>query len=320
MRIALYVLLCILWIPLYLLGVIFYLIPVYRSRGKVSGTTYEPFGSRLLYHLHGGRPDPAALQLARGLPVTNGLVMATIFYPMVWASRITGYMPEMLQYPLTDFSKFTSIIAARTQFLDTALDECIETGDQIVILGAGWDTRAYGMLRDKQVNIFEVDAPATQAVKRAALEKSGIDAAHVCFVSCDFNQNSWLDALKANDFSQQQRSFILWEGVTMYLEESTIIDTFKMVASLAPGSRIACDFFTREWMEGTKLGKASARSISTTYGEPWIFGMPHQPDLESALGEYLNKCGLTLERKLVVGVETDGEVPVGGVLLAKTPA
>ena len=61
MRIALYVLLCILWIPLFLLGYIFYVIPVYRSRGKVSGTTYEPFGVRLLYHLHGGRPDPAAL-------------------------------------------------------------------------------------------------------------------------------------------------------------------------------------------------------------------------------------------------------------------
>ena len=190
MRIALYVLLCILWIPLFLLGGIIYVIPIYRSRGKVSGTAYEPFSLRLLYHLHGGRPDPAALQLARGLPGTNGLVMATIFYPMVWASRITGYMPEALQYPLTDFSKFTSIVPARTQFLDTALDECIEAGDQLVILGAGWDTRAYGMLRDKQAKIFEVDAPATQAVKRAALEKSGIDTAHVCFVSCDFNQHS----------------------------------------------------------------------------------------------------------------------------------
>ena len=106
----------------------------------------------------------------------------------------------------------------------------------------------------------------------------------------------------------------------MYLEESTIIDTFKMVASLAPGSRIACDFFTREWLENTKTGKALARTFSTQYGEHWIFGFPHQPDLESVLTEYLNRSGLTLERKLVIGIEEDGEVPVGGVLLAKTPA
>lgn len=64
MKLLLYAVLLLLITPLFLVGLIFYMGPILFSRGKVSGTAYEPFNARLLYHLVGNRPDPAALQLA----------------------------------------------------------------------------------------------------------------------------------------------------------------------------------------------------------------------------------------------------------------
>ncbi len=75
MKRTLYVLLILLLTPVILIGFPFYMIPIVLKRGTVSGTTYEPFNGRLLYHLLGGRPDPAALKLAGGLPF-GGLLLA----------------------------------------------------------------------------------------------------------------------------------------------------------------------------------------------------------------------------------------------------
>ena len=75
MRLFLYILVMLLLTPAFLIGYLFYMIPILLSRGKVSGTAYEPFGGRLLYHCIGSRPDPAALQLAAGLPRLKRLVL-----------------------------------------------------------------------------------------------------------------------------------------------------------------------------------------------------------------------------------------------------
>jgi hypothetical protein len=69
-----------------------------------------------------------------------------------------------------------------------------------------------------EVAIFEVDAPATQAVKQSAIEATGVDASRVTFVSCDFSRQIWLAALKEKGFRQDLRAFILWEGVTRSLK------------------------------------------------------------------------------------------------------
>ena len=71
MKLFFYVLLMLLLLPVFLLGFFFYMVPILLSRGKISGTAYEPFNGRLLYHLWGSRHDAAALQLAGGLPATN---------------------------------------------------------------------------------------------------------------------------------------------------------------------------------------------------------------------------------------------------------
>jgi methyltransferase (TIGR00027 family) len=316
MKLIVYIVLMILLTPVMLLGLPFYFIPIVLKRGTVSGTAYEPFNARLIYHLLGSRPDPAAMQLAAGLPATNRFVMNLMVKPLAWCSQVTGYIPAVFKLPPPRPISMSAFVGARCEFLDAAMLDYVCPGCQVVILGAGWDTRAYGLLSDRDVTIFEVDAPATQAVKRSALESTGIDSSHVTFVACDFNGQSWLDALKENGFDCDKQTFVLWEGVTMYLEESAIQDTLKTVAKLPPGSRIACDFLGREWLEDTWAGKVTRGSVIATYGEPFTFGFPVQPDFSGALKDYLKPCGLSLERDLVMGDDSDGGLPFGGLFLA----
>ena len=239
MRVLIYTVLMVLFTPLLLVGLPFYLVPILASRGRVSGTAYEPLTSRVFLHLMGGRPDPAALALARGLPATNRVVMTLLVYPFVWATRLSGYLPAIFEYPAPRPTSFFEAVAARCEFLDQALLTQASDGAQVVILGAGWDTRAYGLLAGRNLDLFEVDAPATQAVKRAATEKAGLDASRVTFVPCDFNRRSWLDALKDHGFDPDKRTVILWEGVTMYLEEdrkSTRLNSSHSSVSRMPSS------------------------------------------------------------------------------------
>ena len=319
MKLFLFILLMILMVPVFLLGYPFYQIPILLKRGRVSGTTYEPFNGRLLYHLLGSRPDAAALQLAGGLPATSWIVLALLIRPIVWVSRISGYTPAMLKYPPPRPTPVSAMVGARCEFFDNAIRKNVSAGDQVVILGAGWDTRAYGLLLDKQVTIFEVDTAATQAVKIAAIEKTGLDASHVVFVSCDFNRQNWLEALKATGFDPNKRTFILWEGVTMYLEENSIQSTLKAVSALPAGSRIAFDFFSREWLEDTFVGKMAQWGVKATYAESFTFGFPVKPEFTACLSNYLEEYGLALDLDRPMGKEAEGELPFAGLAMAVTP-
>jgi len=319
MKLFLYILLIVLLSPLFLLGFPFYMVPILRSRGKVSGTAYEPFSGRLLYHLAGNRIDTATMQLAGRLPATNHMFMALLARPIVWASRITDYTPAILQYPPPQPTPMSAMIGARCEFLDNAIRNSISANDQVVILGASWDTRAYGLLKGKEVKVFEVDAPATQANKRSALEQTDLDASDVTFVPCDFHRQSWLEALKEKGFDPDRRTFILWEGVTMYLEGSTIHRTLQAVSELPAGSRIAFDFFSREWLDETITGKMARWAVNLTYGEPFTFGFPVQPDFSGSLKNYLEGHGLALELGRPLGNVTKGKLPYGGLVLAVKP-
>ena len=88
MRVLIYAALMAMLTPLILLGSVFYIVPVLASRGRVSGTAYVPFRTRVFYHLTGSRPDPAALTLAAGLPATNRVVMVLLMRTLLWGLGI----------------------------------------------------------------------------------------------------------------------------------------------------------------------------------------------------------------------------------------
>ena len=293
--------------PVFLLGAVAYIIrlKLYNQPKGISGTAYEPFLTRVMAHVVGGREDEIAYRLAPMLPALTPLTLQLLVWPLVLASRLARYKPVLFCGPVTRPATVMMMMALRNQFYDQVLREVAANVDQVVILGAGWDTRAYEELNNGDVHIFEVDTPATQLAKIAALQKAGIESSHVTFVETDFNQVSWVDALQKHGFEPALRTLVLWEGVTMYLPEDAVRSTLAAVAELGPGSLIAFDYFAREFVEGEGGFKFVAPymklSIDLTYGERFIFGIPLRSDGSAAVAALLESCGLTLERFEMVG-------------------
>lgn len=164
--------------------------------------------------------------------------------------------------------------------------------------------------------MFEVDTPATQRAKTQALNRAGIDARHVTFVETDFGQTSWFDALLVRGFDPALPTFILWEGVTYYLEEKTVQTTLRTVSGLAVGSRIAFDTFSLEYFSGF-LGQYVNLMIKGFYGESLQFFMSTAAPARKQASDFLASQGLALAAYEPVGEERGKTVPAGGFTLAE---
>jgi methyltransferase (TIGR00027 family) len=133
----------------------------------------------------------------------------------------------------------------RCRFFDAYLQKGLDSGvSQVVILGAGWDSRAYrGELLQRRVKTFEVDHPATQAVKIRTVKRIFRDIPpHLIFVPVDFTSGT-LDALTARGFDESRKTLFLWEGVTFYLNAEAVDSVLGWIGSRsAPGSYLIFDY------------------------------------------------------------------------------
>ncbi len=322
-RIPAFILIMILLSPVTLLGSIGYLLKLFafnRSKG-ISGTAYEPYLGRMLMHDTGVRNDMAGRKLISTLPAMNAFIWMLLAGPTILAARVCGYLPSGLRYPAPRRAGVSAVLSLRTEMFDTTLNESLESVEQVVILGAGWDTRAYALPQNSNHRVFEVDAPATQKAKRAALSKAGIDSSHVTFVATDFNQQPWLETLQAHGFDPAIPTYILWEGVTMYLDQEAVADSLHSLTTLAEGSVIAFDFFSEELVKAKGpfflIGRLITLSFGLIYGEHIIWGFPMRIKAGESMVEYLSKQGLALSQFEVLGSISKGKAPVYGFALAE---
>jgi methyltransferase (TIGR00027 family) len=141
-----------------------------------------------------------------------------------------------------------SCVVARTRLLDDWIAVALEAPvEQVVILGAGFDTRAYRLPALRGRAVFEVDHPDTQAAKRRQLERAlGCAPRHVRFVALDFQRGDLATALGAAGFRESGRSLVLWEGTTNYLTEAAVDATLRWCARAAPGSRLLFTYVHRD--------------------------------------------------------------------------
>jgi methyltransferase (TIGR00027 family) len=141
----------------------------------------------------------------------------------------------------------TSVVA-RTRLNDDAILAALaEPTEQFVILGAGFDSRAYRLPELRALTVFEIDHPSTQAAKREVLELAlPGEIAHVRFVPCDFNDVRLDTAMDAAGYRESVRTFLLWEGVTNYLTEAAVDATLRWCARAADGSRLLFTYVHRD--------------------------------------------------------------------------
>ena len=258
---------------------------------------------------------------------------------LVLAARWSGFRGSFLAYPGPRPSTVMTFISHRTHFFDNAVAATAAADSpirQFVVLGAGWDTRSYGPLPDgahlrapagrdsgEALRCFEVDEPPTQAAKVEALRAAGVDSGHVVFASTDFNQQSWLASLKEHGFDPDLPTLILWEGVTMYLDDAAVDKTLGEVAGLAPGSRIAFDYLSRELVFGRKpfvlLGNYAKYAMKAFYGESWLFGISTAAPARERAREFIEVRGLEPRSFEAFGGEAERGSPLGGLIVAEVP-
>jgi methyltransferase (TIGR00027 family) len=177
-------------------------------------------------------------------------------------------------------------LTARPRLADeTAAEMAAEGLEQIVLLGAGFDTMS---LRIKEalrnVTIFEVDHPATQAVKREVIGRIGAPE-NLRFVAVDFEQDDFVEKLRQAGFATERRSLVVWMGVTYYLTAQAMARALSQIATLgAAGMRLIFDYMLEEVVDGTarnRDARGKAR-IAARLGEPWLFGLK-----PAEVGDYL---------------------------------
>jgi len=187
---------------------------------------------------------------------------------------------------------------ARTRHFDQLLQTELRKGTvQVVMLGAGYDSRACRFARElANVTVFELDHPATQTRKRQLLDETDLQwPGNVRFVPVNLTHESFAEPLVAAGFDPRRLAFFLWEGVSYYLPESTVESVLAFVAACAPASAIAFDYAVRSFVAGDHSsygGRQVARWLDEI-GEPFLFGL----DAEETAG-FLEVRGLTLESDL----------------------
>ena len=145
-------------------------------------------------------------------------------------------------------------IVVRERYIDDVVREQLTNGlKQLVILGAGYDSRAYrfnGLI--EHIKVFEVDHPATQADKLKKLDEILDELPpHVTYVPMDFKTQSLEKRLLESGFSSKLKTLFIWQGVSMYLTPEAVDATLRFVAShSAPGSAIIFDYLERQVLEG----------------------------------------------------------------------
>lgn len=183
-------------------------------------------------------------------------------------------------------------LLGRTCYIDDALSSALADGiAQVVILGAGLDSRAHRIPNIEQAHVFEVDQPATIAYKRERLAQIlGELPPNVTHIPLDFDHQRLDAALFDAGFRPEERAFFIWEGVSQYLIAAAVDATLRLVASCAAGSRIVFTYVHRGVLDPTSpLYNPETLDRLGKMGEPWRFGLhPNQ------LASYLRERGLVL--------------------------
>ena len=227
-------------------------------------------------------------------------------------------------------------MTVRARFIDEALERAV-AGDarQLLILGAGFDSHAYRceeLLRP--LKVFEVDQPSMLAFKR---ERVSEVVRHVPnnlrYVAVDFAREDLGTVLRQHGYDFSLRSFVIMEGVTMYLEEDALRKTLQLLATHPAGSSVVFDFVSNVMITMIRsinldiLPPAARpfaeRFLHLTRDEPWKFGFPFREERE-----YIEAFGFVLREILTISGEdaarrylrrTDG-TRLGGELLAAATA
>jgi methyltransferase (TIGR00027 family) len=255
---------------------------------------YQPAKTRLF-------DDPFAKELVGG--------------PICFMLRFAGMRKVTVQQTDAVGKGIYGAQICRTRYIDDVLRAAASQGiHQLVILGAGYDTRPYRLPEIKNVKVFEVDLPAVQADKKDKLRKFlGKLPEDVSFIPIDFDTQTLETVFSGTAFDPGKPAVFIWEGVTQYITEEAVRRTLAFVGKSASGSILVFTFVLKSIIERrSDIPDANHMMDVVAKQSPWIFGMepsgvaeflkPYHLSLVAIVGnaDYQEKYLKPLERILVV--------------------
>jgi methyltransferase (TIGR00027 family) len=191
-------------------------------------------------------------------------------------------------------------VNSRTRHIDEQLIKAAAQGiRQIVILGAGYDSRAYRFhKRYPRLRFFELDFPETGRAKQAAVKRVlGKLPAHVRYVPIDFDQQTLESVLPAAGYDAKRKSLFIIEGVLMYVNEAGNRATLDFIGKHSPaGSKAVYDYVLRDVIDGKFEGFFAAYRTANAVarlGEPFVTGWT-----PAEAAEFARASGLEVEEDL----------------------
>ncbi|CAL9469090.1 hypothetical protein SUDANB95_02782 [Actinosynnema sp. ALI-1.44] len=195
-----------------------------------------------------------AVACARWRPVRRALVAATEKQaPGLWSSML-----------------------CRKRYIDDRTRAAIDGGvEAVVVLGAGFDTRAYRLAVPAGVPVFEVDAPSNVKRKRARVrDVLGAVPREVALVPIDFQSQDLGDVLAAHGYRPDLRTLFVWEAVTQYLTEDAVRATLDHLAGAPAGSELVFTYVRQDFLDGTaRYGADAAYRQFVVKKRLWRFGL-----------------------------------------------
>jgi len=225
--------------------------------------------------MRAGRPSRTAEQNAAfraaesarppGVRLLNDPYAARLLPPglriLAWISSVPMVGGGLNWFVDTRWPGARSSIIARTRLIDEWLCAAMRVGlEQVVLLGAGFDSRAWRLPAVAHARVFEVDHPSTSAEKRRRLANLGTDRAHVRFVPVDFDRQMPADGLAQAGFDSSQRAIVIWDGVTNYLQPEAVDAITSRVGGLAEGGQFIFTYIhsgvwhCQVYVSGTRKG------------------------------------------------------------------
>ena len=219
---------------------------VERDRGGVGATALGAAVCRLIE-----QAEPEVTRLFDD-PVVRDLVGAPIRWMLTFSF--------MRRFALSKMEGIYGLQVCRTRCIDDAVTDALAAGtDQFVLLGAGYDTRAYRLPGMDRVTAFEVDLPHVQADKLGKLRSHGRSTEKVTFIPIDFDKQSLQAAVAGTAFDSSKRSVIVWEGVTQYITEEAVRRTLAFGGAQAPGTVLVFTYVLKSVVERHLRSEVQAR-------------------------------------------------------------
>ena len=188
-----------------------------------------------------------------------------------------GQYPDLFGIVRMYLDRISPCILARVRYFDDVLKSSIDDGlEQLVILGAGYDMRAFRIDGMDQIRAFEVDQPATQSVKVEKVKAIfGSLPGNVTFVPLDLDSENLGQRLVESGYGSSKKTLFLLEGLSYYIAPSTIDDILSFIVhNSGRGSAVAFDYYPKSVIDGSHAQyRHGGAMVSREPAEQWKFGV-----------------------------------------------